>query len=166
MTLPRCKYGYSGGLAAEWGQWSDLEDGTFDQCRRLEHGDNGGSWHFPESGGAVSKHGKSIDDPEKWEPMWQRTQEWEASDERSLIVLLYCEWGATGEKHDEDVRDWLEYRKLTVNMARDLVAIANGGRGGRSYRGLLVNRQLITTAGELTPVGRQFAEILRGWDRA
>lgn len=166
MTISRCKYGYSGGLNAEWGQWLDLGDGTFDQCRRQEHGEYGLSWHFPESGAAVSKHGKRIDDPEKWVPLWENMLAWEGSDKRSLFMYLHQVITGSG---DVLLSGWWDRWTITPNAARHLLAFANGESGDSpKFAPYLRQRRLISEGRptELTPIGITMVRILRGWDRA
>lgn len=169
MTLPRCKYGYdASGLVSDgrWGKWDELGDGTFDQCRRQEHGEYGLSWHFPESGAAVSKHGKRIDDPEKWVPLWEGALAWEGSDKRSLSIYLNRVIMGSG---DVLLLRWWEYWRLTPTAARNLLAFANGESGDYpKFAAYLRQRRLISEGRptELTPIGITMVRILRGWDQA
>lgn len=167
MDLPRCKYGYATDpmLSGEWRQWSGMPDGSFDQCQRQDHSDSGGSWHFPESGGAVSKYGKRIDDPAKWQPMWQSIQEGEASDEYSLNRYL---WPIVRDSGDRELQGWAEYYWPTPRMARTLLKLAEPGWHDPLPVGHLIKRKLVEEERptELTPLGRKLAEILKGWDRA
>lgn len=154
-AMTRCTYGYSDG---QWGKW---ELDSYDQCQRLEHAPTGCTWHFPESGGAVSKHGKRIDDPSKWEKMWKSVQKWEASDERSLSVHLWS------KKNDYEVDWWLDRWNITPKMARTLVDAYSGYADPTKTYGILINRRLMHAdrPGELTPLGHKMVEALKGWDR-
>lgn len=162
--LKRCKWGYDllGYDDRTWGKWSTLTDGHFDQCRRDEHGEGPGSWHFPDSGGAVSKFGKRIDDPAKWEPMWTSIQASQASDEYSLNRHL---WPAIEASGDRELLRWADTYWLTPGMARALLYLDTGNYLWTSHRQYLRQRKLVDNI-TLSPVGQTIVEILKGWDRA